>query len=634
MSKFVYNPNGLPPPPLYTNEGGDEGAPAFDQNASTLPPQGDGSSIITPPVYQTELEKYNAGIAALPPEKRAALIKEQQQRAAKIKTEFEQEYNPKLGAFGTFISNAADIPTFGTQPYLAAGMAKVFGNTNKSYGDLVADAKGVQRRSQEANPYPSAFGTGAGIVASLPFGGQGALYKGMGAGSLFGLTQGGTGLEDLLSGKSYGLPALQQAGIGALIGGAAHKVGDAISPAAVKDAAKYAYNLGVKLPAGIMNAGREGYEYLGDAAAKTAFGVRQRFDDLAGDFNPAATAKDAIDDFVAYTNYVPPQLSDTMNFFSKTLSEAPETAMDAVLAAGPKALRAMRSTLKANGADQTWEGLQNGFMQHLAGPKGQFGFGDFSKRLNSVPKESRKILMDGWDQGQKILGDVGNLAESTMHRTGVNLIDAATQGIRIAEKKASKIGKRIGDLVAGSGIGTAATYAAINGGLSAAALAKLGLVLPVVAAGYGTKKAVDATGKALSKRNVATSPTVSKIVNNATKAAKRSVISQAGSAVNDLGENITSYTQPAIKNALRTFGNKESQEWWSKNMPAILGGKAAGGRIAYKSGGKVGSIEPLVQELMKKAKMAKKVSNKATEPLLNEHDDAIARALAVAQKAI
>ena len=59
-----------------------------------------------------------------------------------------------------------------------------------------------------------------------------------------------------------------------------------------------------------------------------------------------------------------------------------------------------------------------------------------------------------------------------------------------------------------------------------------------------------------------------------------------------------------------------------------------GGRAAYKAGGKVGGIEPLIQALMSKAKMAKKVSNKATEPLLNERDDAIASALAVAQKAI
>ena len=59
-----------------------------------------------------------------------------------------------------------------------------------------------------------------------------------------------------------------------------------------------------------------------------------------------------------------------------------------------------------------------------------------------------------------------------------------------------------------------------------------------------------------------------------------------------------------------------------------------GGRTAYRAGGKVGGIEPLIQALMNKAKMAKKVSNKATEPLLNERDDAIASALAVAQKAI
>jgi hypothetical protein len=62
--------------------------------------------------------------------------------------------------------------------------------------------------------------------------------------------------------------------------------------------------------------------------------------------------------------------------------------------------------------------------------------------------------------------------------------------------------------------------------------------------------------------------------------------------------------------------------------------QAYGGRTAYKAGGKVNGIEPLVLALMNKAKMAKKTSNKATEPLLNERDDAIANALAVAQKAI
>lgn len=65
-------------------------------------------------------------------------------------------------------------------------------------------------------------------------------------------------------------------------------------------------------------------------------------------------------------------------------------------------------------------------------------------------------------------------------------------------------------------------------------------------------------------------------------------------------------------------------------------GQYRGGRTAYKAGGKVAArdIEPLVRNLINKAKQAKKVSDKATEPLLNAHDDAIATALATAQKAI
>jgi hypothetical protein len=77
-----------------------------------------------------------------------------------------------------------------------------------------------------------------------------------------------------------------------------------------------------------------------------------------------------------------------------------------------------------------------------------------------------------------------------------------------------------------------------------------------------------------------------------------------------------------------------SQEEYERMLRAQPQPQARGGRAAYKAGGKVGGIEPLIQALMNKAKMAKKVSNKATEPLLNERDDAIASALAVAQKAI
>lgn len=62
--------------------------------------------------------------------------------------------------------------------------------------------------------------------------------------------------------------------------------------------------------------------------------------------------------------------------------------------------------------------------------------------------------------------------------------------------------------------------------------------------------------------------------------------------------------------------------------------RSTGGRAAYKSGGAVNDIEPLVRNLMTRAQQAKKMTNKDTEALLNSHDDAIASALAVAQKAI
>jgi len=100
--------------------------------------------------------------------------------------------------------------------------------------------------------------------------------------------------------------------------------------------------------------------------------------------------------------------------------------------------------------------------------------------------------------------------------------------------------------------------------------------------------------------------------------------------------------QSRAEQALQFYGKPQKSEIYD-SAPAptqeqmeeqIYGPKARGGRAAYRAGGKVGGIEHLVQALMSRAKMAKRVSNKATEPLLNERDDAIANALAVAQKAI
>lgn len=61
---------------------------------------------------------------------------------------------------------------------------------------------------------------------------------------------------------------------------------------------------------------------------------------------------------------------------------------------------------------------------------------------------------------------------------------------------------------------------------------------------------------------------------------------------------------------------------------------ATGGRIERKSGGRVDHIDGLVDQLMLQVRKAKKETTKATEPLLNQPDEHIVRALDVAQQAI
>jgi hypothetical protein len=61
---------------------------------------------------------------------------------------------------------------------------------------------------------------------------------------------------------------------------------------------------------------------------------------------------------------------------------------------------------------------------------------------------------------------------------------------------------------------------------------------------------------------------------------------------------------------------------------------ATGGRIGRKAGGRVESVDSLVDDLMRRAVKAKKEVNKTTEPLLNQPDESIVHALDVAQQAI
>lgn len=79
---------------------------------------------------------------------------------------------------------------------------------------------------------------------------------------------------------------------------------------------------------------------------------------------------------------------------------------------------------------------------------------------------------------------------------------------------------------------------------------------------------------------------------------------------------------PEQQKELEAFGGNPQQ------------GFEEGGRVAYRNGGKVSGIEPLVQALMRKYKQARSMETKSTQPLLDTPDQAIVKALSVAKKAI
>lgn len=96
------------------------------------------------------------------------------------------------------------------------------------------------------------------------------------------------------------------------------------------------------------------------------------------------------------------------------------------------------------------------------------------------------------------------------------------------------------------------------------------------------------------------------------------------------------YSSDVYSDAINKVFPEEQQPNPQRDVSVLFPphGEASGGRIERKSGGRVDNIQPLVDELMRKFKQAKKVTDKTTEPLLNEPDDAIVKALKVAQDAI
>jgi hypothetical protein len=211
-----------------------------------------------------------------------------------------------------------------------------------------------------------------------------------------------------------------------------------------------------------------------------------------------------------------------------------------------------------------------------------------------------------------------------MHSSGKNLIDAAARGESLAKKEANGVGSWLKKTVANPVVDVLAlTHPNL---MAMTPHVALGLA-PLAAAGYGIKKGVDAAGKALGRRNVAIAPAVSNAIHNVTDAGRRWATSA--------GSQIAHTTHDPLKNLVHTFASPEAEQWYSQNMPSWAGGHAAGGRIAYKKGGAVNSrIEPLVQNLMSRYKAVKKSQDNGTKPLLEQPDQAIVKALNVAQKAI
>ena len=98
-------------------------------------------------------------------------------------------------------------------------------------------------------------------------------------------------------------------------------------------------------------------------------------------------------------------------------------------------------------------------------------------------------------------------------------------------------------------------------------------------------------------------------------------VRRALSAAKESGEHFANFLPEETQNYIvKIFGRPESQ---------------AGGRIARATGGKIsGSVGGLLNKLMTSAENAKKQSNSKTEDLLGVHDDHIAKALEVADRAI
>jgi len=272
-----------------------------------------------------------------------------------------------------------------------------------------------------------------------------------------------------------------------------------------------------------------------------------------------------------------------------------------------------------------WKTFQNGRLHHIGGG-GSFSFGNFTNRLANMVPEARSALLAGRNYARGFVRNLTGLAKNTMDE-GENLFDRAVARGQSSRQAIPSTSGAVWDLTK-KVFRSPATY--IGGASHLVGGASIIPATALAGIAFAAQKAAQATNRALGSRNVAQSPTVRNVVDQGVNVARRGVTTALTKATKDVPTAVHS----GLQNFTKSTFTKPAYKWYSEHMPWVLGGRAEGGRTAYRAGGKVGSIEPLVQALMVKAKRAKKVSNKATEPLLNEHDNSIARALAVAQKSI
>lgn len=267
-----------------------------------------------------------------------------------------------------------------------------------------------------------------------------------------------------------------------------------------------------------------------------------------------------------------------------------------------------------------WNQFSQGYLQQLAPPEGQFTFGNFNKRWNSISDPAKDLMFGAPGNGgaRDVLENIntlGNSAGTKIDRFGLN---PDTQNMW-----------QTGEIL---GLGAEALQG--NVGKAASVIA--------VASGAGKLAARNAAAPMAAPSARATflanNPAIEAAVNKAANYTMPTLAGAAEHSAKQLGiygvaKGAVNYADPAYRAALLGVSNL-ADKYIPSGVPQQP--QASGGRITRASGGKATkkTHEELVQRLMNMAKRAKKISDKKTEPLLNVSDDRIVKALDVAQQAI